>query len=401
MSSLLETAINLSANKLTQQIPDYKRFLFNKINKSDSKIIGIYGARGVGKTTLMLQLLRDLNLSLRETIYISCDHPVFSGFSLFDFLEEFNKKGGKIAFIDEVHKAPEFQAHIKSVYDFLDVKVIFSGSSAVQITNPDFTRRFSMYRLPALSLREFIELELNISLKSYQLEEIIKNHQDIALEIIRELGKEKILKLFADYLEYGVYPFYLEDKKKFKDRLSDSLNATLYTDLAEIYSIHPEKIVTLKKLLTTIAVSEPLELSVENIASVTGISKATLYKYIEYLARAELIMLIQNEAKRFKSIRKPDKLYLGNTNLLNSLCLNAKKGTVRETFFASMLRYMHSLYYSNEVDFLIDETYFFEVGGKNKDFSQVKNNKNSYLAIDDIEIGLDRRIPLWLFGFLY
>ncbi|KAA0257642.1 ATP-binding protein [Deferribacter autotrophicus] len=401
MSSLLEIAVNLSANKITQQIPDYKRFLFYDIKKSDSKIIGIYGARGVGKTTLMLQLLKDLNLPLRETIYISCDHPVFSGVSLFDFLEEFSKKGGKIAFVDEVHKAPEFQAHLKSTYDFLDIKVIFSGSSAVQMTNPDFTRRFSMYRLPALSLREFIELELNISLKNYLLEEIIKNHQDVALEIIRELNKEKILKLFGDYLEYGVYPFYLEDKKKFKDRLSDSINATLYTDLAEIYNIHPEKIVTLKKLLTTIAVSEPLELSVENIASVTGISKATLYKYIDYLSRAELIMYIQNEAKRFKSIRKPDKLYLANTNLLNALCLNAKKGTMRETFFASMLRYRHSLYYSNKVDFLINEKYLFEVGGKNKDFSQVKNNKNSYLAIDDIEMGFERKIPLWLFGFLY
>ena len=401
MEKILETARRLSVLKLGQPLPPYKRFLFDAVKRSQAKIVGLYGARGVGKTTLMLQLLKTLDLSVREAIYISCDHPIFSGVSLFDFLEEFSQKGGKIIFIDEIHKVSDFQAHLKSAYDFLDLRIIFSGSSAISITNPDFARRFSMYKVPVFSLREYIELTQSVCLKSYSLAEIIERHEDIAVNIINNLPDKKILKIFEDYKEHGAYPFYFEDPEKFLDRLNDTMNTALYSDLAVICRISPDKINTLKKLLLTICVSKPLELSVEKLAGITGITKATLYKYIEYLARAELIILVQNEAKRFKSVRKPDKLYLANTNFLKALCLESDTGTERETFFASLVKYKHSLYYTRKGDFLVDEKYVFEIGGKNKDFSQIKDLKNAYLAVDDVEIGFGRKIPLWLFGFLY
>jgi len=400
MEDILERARQLSVLKLSQKLPFYKRFLYKNVKTSKSKIVGIYGARGVGKTTLMLQILKTLNLDVREAIYISCDHPLFTDINLFEFLDEFSKKGGRFIFIDEIHKIKNFQSHIKSAYDFLDLKIYFSGSSAISITDPDFTRRFSMYKLPILSLREYVEIAYNKKLKSFPLEEIIKNHEKIAQNIITSLD-QKIIKLYEEYINFGAYPFYFEDPDKYIDRLSDTINASLYYDIGEIYNVSPEKIHSLKKLLSTICVSKPLELSIEKLANITGITKSTLYKYIDYLAKAQLIIHISHEAKRFKALRKPDKLYLANPNLANALCFEKDKGTIRETFFASILSYSHRLHYLDKGDFLVDEKYVFEIGGKSKDFSQIKNIKNSYLAVDDIEIGFERKIPLWLFGFLY
>jgi len=400
MQELLEKARQLSVLKLSQKPPSYKRFIYKHLRDSKAKVTGIYGARGVGKTTLMLQLLNELNLSVREAIYISCDHPIFTDINLFEFLEEFNKKGGKYIFIDEVHKIKDFQKHIKSAYDFLDLKVYFSGSSAVAITDPDFIRRFSMYKIPVLSFREFIELSYGINLVSYSLEEILESHEEIVAGILKEIP-DKILKIFGKYIEEGAYPFYFEDPVKYIDRLTESINASLYYDIGEIYGVSPEKIHSLKKLLVTICVSKPLELSIEKLANITGITKSTLYRYIEYLARADLIIHVSHEAKRFKAVRKPDKLYLSNTNLFNALCLGKDTGTIRETFFASMLSYRHRLNYLDRGDFLVDERYIFEIGGKNKDFSQIKGQKNAFLVVDDVEIGFEKKIPLWLFGFLY
>ncbi len=401
MEELLESAIRLSNLRLSHDIPEYKRFLYEKIRKSKAKILGIYGPRGSGKTTLMLQLLKNSKYSLREAIYFSCDHPLFIDIDLFSFLEEFYKRGGKVVFLDEVHKVPNFQMHLKSVYDFLDLKVIFSGSSALSITNPDFARRFSMYKLPVLSLREYIELKYNISLDFYALEDIVRGHEKIALEILKKIGNERILKIFDEYNTFGAYPFYFEDPNKYIEKLEDVINATLYYDLTDIYRVNPEKIHTLKKLLRTICVSKPMELSIENLAGITGISKTTLYKYIDYLSNAQLILHISHEAKRFKSLRKPDKLYLANTNLFTPLCLSKNKGTLRETYFAQMAGYNHSLYYTDMGDFLVDERYIFEIGGKGKGFSQIKGLKDAYLVVDGIEIGFESKIPLWLFGFLY
>lgn len=401
MKDILQNAKRLSLLKLSQAVPEYKRFSYQDILNSASKITGIYGSRGVGKTTLLIQVLKSLPLDSDKKIYISCDHPIFKGISLFDFLDEFSKRGGELIIIDEIHEADDFQAQLKSVYDFIDIKVFFSGSSAIKITNPDFARRYSMYHLPVLSFREFLEISQTVTIESYNLETILLDHERIVHEIFTALREKKILMFFEQFFCIGIYPFYFEDKTKYLDRIVETINTILYTDLGQLFNIQADKISTLKKLLLTICVSKPLELSIDKLASTVGITKSTLYKYLEYLAKAELILHISHEAKRFNAVRKPDKLYLANTNLFNALCLKNEKGTLREAFFASMLYHDHSLHYLNKGDFLIDEKYVVEIGGKNKGFSQIKDLPKAFVVADDIEIGFGNKIPLWLFGFLY
>lgn len=401
MIKLLENAKRLYSLKANQTLPIYKRYIFDFLYNSPAKITAIYGSRGIGKTTTLMQLLQSSNLPSSSKLYISCDHAMFQDVSLFDFVDEFSKRGGELICIDEVHEAKNFEKELKSIYDFLDIKVYFTGSSALHLTNPDFARRYSMYHLYPLSLREFLVLTHTVPLKSYTLEEIFSNHENIVHEIISSLPNKKILKFYDEFLKVGSYPFYFEDKSKYVDRMIETINTILHTDLSKIFSIQPDKIDTLKKLLLTVCVSKPLEFSIDKLAATVGITKTTLYKYIQYLDDAELLKQITHEGKRFAALRKSDKLYLANTNLFEALCVNQDIGTLRETYFASNVSSKHKLHYVDNGDFLIDEKYTVEIGGANKGFEQIKNIPNSYVIADDIEIGFGNKIPLWLFGFLY
>lgn len=399
MQALIANAKRLYRLKSNQLLPEYKRYIFDDLVHSPAKLTAIYGSRGVGKTTILMQLLKDSDA--KDKLYISCDHPMFYGVSLFEFVDEYSKRGGELICIDEVHEASNYEQELKSIYDFLDIKIYFTGSSAIALRSPDFARRYSMYHLYPLSFREYLELSLSVGLSSYSLDEIVKEHEKIANGVIDTLPDKKILKHFYTFWDVGVYPFYFEDKTKYIDRINDTINKILHIDLSKIYSIQPDKVDTLKKVLLTICVSEPFEMRIEKLAQLAGITKATLYKYLTYLDEAELVTLVKNEAKRFANIRKPDKLYLANTNLLNALCANTQVGTLRETFFASQIETKHSLYYAANGDFLVDEKYTVEIGGKNKSFNQIKDIENSFIAADDIEVGYGNKIPLWLFGFLY
>jgi len=415
MKNLLNDLFELSNFKLRANKIEYHRTIFDEIFKSDSSFIGIYGSRGVGKTTIMMQLAKKLDYNADEILYISCDHPMLSGVSLFELVEYFSKYGGKVIFIDEVHEALNYEKELKSISDFLDIKLFFSGSSAIKLTNPSFTRRFAMFHLPILSFREYLELSLKVALPSFSFEKVVTNHTKIANSILETLKEEKILRNFSEYLKVGAYPFYFSNKQNYNQMLLDTVNTILYTDLSSIYNLSGEKVVVLKKLLSSICVSDPLELSIESLSKRVGVSKATLYKYIEYLHRAELLRHITYEGKRFKSMQKPDKLYLSNPTLFHTLCLKPKVGTLRESFFASQVSFNSSLYYVEKGDFLVDESYTVEIGGKNKGFErpskattpqdkvrgQLKDIKNSFVVADDIEVGFKNKIPLWIFGFLY
>jgi len=401
MLKKLENAKRLFALKINQTYPNYKRYIFDALEVSPAKMTAVYGSRGVGKTTMMLQLLQASSLPMSKKLYISCDHASLQGVSLFDFVDEFSKRGGEFICIDEVHEAQDFEQELKSIYDFLDIKVYFTGSSAIALCSADFARRYSMYHLNFLSFREYLELVMGVSLPVYSLEELLVGHEEYAYAILEQLQDKKIIKHYDDFVKRGVYPFYFEDESKYIDRVNETINKILHIDLSKIYAINPDKIDTLKKLLATICVSKPLEFSMDGLAKKVGITKATLYKYIEYLHKAKLITHITHEAKRFKNVRKSDKLYLANTNLFEALCLNQEQGTVRETFFVSMIHEKHSIHYADRGDFLLDERYTIEIGGKNKSYKQIKDIEHSYVAADDIEVGFGNKIPLWLFGFLY
>jgi len=401
MLERLEQAKRLHLLKRRQPLPSFRRYIYDDVAHSPAKLTAIYGSRGVGKTTLLMQLIDQSDVEESEKLYISCDYLYMQGVSLFEFAETFSKYGGKMLCIDEVHEAENFERELKQIYDFLDLKVYFTGSSAIALRSPDFARRYSMYHLAPLSFREYLVLAYQVDLSAISLPSLLKEHERAAIEIIKALGERKILKMFDDFLREGVYPFYFEDPLKYIDRISDTIDKVLYMDIAGIYGIAPDKIENLKKLLATVCVSKPFEFTMDGLAQKTGITKSTLYKYLNYLHHAELLSLVTHEAKRFANVRKSDKLYMANTNLLETICANKEKGTVRETFFVSMLRPFHRLHYTSQGDFLVNETYTFEIGGKRKGYTQIDQVPQSYLVIDGVETGFDRKIPLWLFGFLY
>lgn len=402
MENLLENARRLSFARSQKTLPDYKRFLYDLLLAQKSRIVGIYGARGVGKTTLMLQLMQAKQLSASQVLYISCDHPMFKGISLFDFIAYFAQMGGKLIVIDEIHEAANFEQSLKSAYDFCDIDIIFSGSSAVQLTNPDLSRRYAMYSLPQLSLREFIALSKDIHLPIYPLASLLMSHVDIAYDIESKLQGHKILPLYQDYLSHGGYPFYFESPDSFLQKLNDTISLTISLDLGRLFKIQPDKIDMLKKLMSVICRAKPFEVSIEKLAASVEISKPTLYHYLDYLQRGELLRLVPNELKKHKHIRRPDKLYLYHPNLFSALCLTHEVGTLRETFFASQLGVNHQIAYSNAGDFWVDESLIFEIGGASKDFSQILGKPDhAYIAADNIAIGSGNKIPLWLFGMIY
>ncbi len=395
---MISKLITYSILKLSFSLPSYKRFLYETID-FDARLIGIIGTRGAGKTTMLLQYLKELTLDDDQKLYISCDHPIVATHSLFEIAEEASKYGIKCIVIDEIHKSKDFSIDLKNIYDFLDIKIVFTGSSAISLeqSKVDLSRRALMYRLPELSFREFINLKKNLALKPFTLEEILTNHVNISSTILQEI---RPLKYFKEYLEYGAYPYFLEGDVSYSQRLVEILNQTLREDIATIYKIKPENIETLQKILELICASEPYEINYEKISSITNISKNTLKQYLYYLEKASLARRVGGKVRGNQYIAKPDKLYLHNTNLFTILCDEEKVGTKREVFFAQTL-YNHNHAYPEKGDFLVDNKYIFEIGGKSKNFKQIKDIPNSFVLSDDIEVGFGNKIPLWVFGFLY
>jgi len=395
---LLEALKEYSSLFLSKSTPIYERDLLHKLN-SKNRIIGIVGAKGVGKTTLLLQYMKKQNLSGDEMLYISIDHPLMSSTTILDIAKEFASYGGKLLILDEIHNQDDFAIDLKTIWDFLEINVIFSGSSALHLDNADLSRRVLKYSLATLSFREFMEMQTNQKFTKLTLEEILVNHSKYSQEI---LSKIKPLKYFKDYFKFGFYPFYLEDEDTVSMKLAEAINKTIDVDLLQIYNIDPKKLRNIKKILTLLCSSVPYKPNITTLAASVEVDPKTLYIYLDALQKGRIIRMVSATSRGEAIIKKPEKIYLDNPNIFNVLCQRPDVGTLRESFFSGIIcNAKHSITASKKGDFIIDDKYTIEVGGKNKSFKQIKDMDNSYVVADDIEVGNGNKIPLYLFGFLY
>jgi len=377
----------------------YRRFLHEKLHP-DTRLIGIKGPRGAGKTTLVRQCIETSGYPATEVLYITADHPRVNAARIYDIAESFEKIGGKLLVIDEIHKQSGFSVDLKAIYDTFPLKVIFTGSSALHIDHAkaDLSRRAVIHSLPCLSFREFVELETGISFSSVNLKTMVRDHASISIDIVSHLDGQKILKLFRDYLNYGAYPFYRESVRDYPIKLIEVVRQTIDSDLAVIYGIDKENLYKLNRIMEIICQSLPMELKITKLAGAAGINVRTLYAYMGYMQSAGLIRMVASKSL----LNKPGKLYFDNPNLFNILCESPYAGTIRETFAAAMIANAgYRLVYPPKGDFLVDDRYLFEVGGQKKNFDQIADLPNSFVLRDNEEYGVGNKIPLWLVGFLY
>jgi predicted AAA+ superfamily ATPase len=376
--------------------------MHKKINWNN-RLIGITGARGVGKTTLLLQYIRE-NLAEfpNEVIYVNMDDLYFSRNTIVDFAGEFVKRGGKYLFIDEVHKYRNWSQEIKNSYDYFpDLKIVFTGSSALDIHKgeADLSRRAIVYTMQGMSFREFIELKYGHQFPQIQLEDMLSKAPVFISPILEKI---KPIKYFEEYLQLGYYPFFTEGETEFQVRLKQTVNHVLDNDLPSVENIDFNAIHYLRKLISILAEIVPYKPNILKLSQQIGISRETLMRYLYLLEKADLLMLLQTDKEGIVKMNKPGKVYLNNPNLIYTLTdSSANLGTSRETFFFNQLKVSHLVKWTENGDFAVDGKYIFEIGGKNKTSKQIAGIENAYIAADNIEYAYQNRIPLWLFGFLY
>ena len=368
----------------------------------NERLVGIKGARGVGKTTLVLQHIKENFGYDRSCLYVNLDDISFSHENLVQLAEEFEKSGGKYLFLDEIHKYSNWSQELKNIYDSLpELQVVFTGSSILNILKgkADLSRRAVVYRMQGLSFREFLQIETRQKFESYSLEQILLNHEQFSQEIN---SKIKPFQYFEQYLRYGYYPYYLESIGNYSFKLSNTLSLTIETDLPLLLNVDIQYIGKLKKFLNLLSSNIPFKPNVTNLAAGIGISWQSVINYLHYLDEAEIIKLIYFEGKDIKSLSKPEMVYLHHPNhfyIFNDELTN--KGSLRESFFVNQLSNKNKIEKAKRGDFVVNSKYYFEIGGKNKTYHQIANLQNSFIAADDIEYGFGNKIPLWLFGFLY
>jgi predicted AAA+ superfamily ATPase len=368
----------------------------------NDRLIGLTGARGVGKTTFLLTHIKEQLKNSTHALYASMDDLYFSEVPLVKLADEWVKSGGTHLFLDEIHKYPNWSQELKNIYDrYKKLKVVFTGSSVLHIQsgNADLSRRAVVYNMEGLSFREFLNIEAGTSFEKITIEDLIKNHLAICKEIV---AKVKPLAYFDNYLKYGYYPFYLESTTTYHRKLLNTINLTLEVDLPYLRHVDVKYIHKLKKLLYMLSQSVPFQPNVSQLAADIEVARNTVMLYLNYLEEAKLLNLLRSKASSDAILAKPEKVYLHHPNLLHAIGSAAlNKGNERETFFYNQVNNVCKVAFSPQGDFLVEGKYTFEVGGKTKGKKQIKSVKNSYIAADMLEYGFENKIPLWLFGFLY
>ena len=382
----------------------FERYLKNQIDWNN-RLTAITGARGTGKTTILLQHIKECYGNNPENVlYVSLDNIYFTNNKLYSLADDFYSLGGKELYLDEVHKYPSWAQEIKNIYDdFPDLKIVFTGSSMLQIfkADADLSRRVRHYQLFGMSFREFLIYEglLEKSQKPFILEDILENH----IYIVQELNKKIIaLPAFQRYLQYGYYPYYKEDITGYGERVLQTFNAVMESDLPNVERIDFYSISRIKKLFYILSEMVPFTPNISQLSQMVDVTRISLMNYLQLLEKSHSILLLKQKATGIRQMVKPEKIYLQNTNYTYALFEEHPEiGNIRETFFFNQLQQKHKVTYTECTDFCIDEKHYFEIGGKNKSTKQIKDLNNAYLALDGITIGFRNEIPLWLFGFLY
>jgi len=389
--------------KLLENVPiNFKRYLGDTIDWQQ-RMIAILGARGTGKTTMLLQRIKE-NYPVTtplEVLYVSLDNIWFSSRSIVELADEFSKYGGKYLFLDEVHKYPGWSRELKNIYDaYPKLKIVFTGSSLLELYQgeSDLSRRVTLYELAGMSFREYLNMTGN-NLAACTLGDIINNHLEIATLLNKEI--EFPLSHFQEYIRKGYYPFFIDAGEMYWHQLAQIINVVLENDIPAVHDIEYGSLLKIKKLLNVLSTSTPFKPNITKLSELVGVSRNYMVELIHILGRAHLLNNLTARGKSLGRLAKPEKIYLHNTNLYFAFGENPDAGSMRETFFLNQLSVGHMVNYTDKGDFLVDEKYTFEVRGKNKDSRQIKDLGQAFIAADGIEYGIGNKVPLWLFGFLY
>lgn len=396
----IQPLLNVYHRKLAATGLQFKRYLYHHINW-DVRMVGIKGARGVGKTTMILQHIKETFKNIDEVLYVSLDNLWFENHSLEELVEFLYTHGVTNIYFDEVHRYRKWATILKNFYDnYPDLKIVYTGSAMLAIENSvaDLSRRQSLYTLNGMSFREYLEYEGIATIPPISLEELLAEHTGYAINVTSEI---KVLKHFEDYLKKGYYPYYKESGEDYLMRVAEVIRLVIESDIPAVEDITFITVQKIKKLMMVIAENVPLEANINKLASQLESTRDQTLKMLYLLDRAGLLWLLTEKTKDYKHLTGPKKIYLNNANLMFALTGKVSEGTMRETFFANQMGTISTLTMPRQGDFMADGKYLFEVGGSRKTFDQIADLPNGYLAINDIETGNGNRIPLWIFGCMY
>ena len=396
----IEHIYRLSKDKIEETDMSLKRYSYDSIDWKD-RLVGLRGARGVGKTTLLLQKIADSGEERARSLYVSLDSVWLDAKEIYRLAEHFVQHGGARLVLDEVHYVKDWQRIIKNLSDdFKGLKIAYTGSSMLKLKSRqgDLSRRQIGYELPGLSFREFLAFEGVGTFKPLTLSEILSGHEEIARDVRRKIH---VLPLFEKYFRGGYYPFYREGGSKYETRILQIVNQTLDSDWPSVEDVTADTVRKARKMLRILAEMPPQTPKMKLLYDQLDTERQHGLKILYALERAALLRLLPSSGESLKNLASPEKIYCDNTNLMYAIIPDADIGTARETFFMNQVGTSHALTYPKKGDFLVDGKYLFEVGGKGKTFRQIKDLPDSFVVNDGIEVGIGNKIPLWLFGFLY
>lgn len=392
----MQSLVNIHNALQEQTQTTIRRVLMDEIDWSH-RIIGIKGFRGVGKTTFLLDIIKEKFLNDKTCLYVNLNNFYFTKRKIVSFADEFYKTGGKTLILEQIHKYPGWASELKACYDnFPELQIIFSASPVLRVLedNSELKDIAKIYHLEGFSFREYLNYQTSQNFRSYTLDEILANHKIIAQNIVQEV---KPLAYFNDYLKEGYYPYYIENKAFYGETLLKHINLALEIDVTYLNQIDLQYLPKLRKLLQIIASQAPFSPNVSKISADVQTSRATIMNYLRYMKNARIINLLFSNGNE-DEIKKPDLVYLHNTNLMFAIDdTNISNAILRKTFFYNQVGYKNQLKSSDKGDFMVNDTFHFKVGGK---YTKPEED-GEFAAADMIEIGDGNIIPLWLFGFLY